>query len=108
MFRRCAAWAFGVLIVVALLNSIALVVYATAIGGASVYQENGRYFVNSHGRYTEVSAGQASWVRAHQRAVLVTHALAILVGGPLLVYAVRDRTPGTPAGPGAAPDPAGT
>jgi hypothetical protein len=106
MLRRCAAWGFGVLIVVAFLNSIAFVVYATAIGGASVYQENGRYYVNSHGRFTEISEGQASWVRAHERAVLVTGALAILVGGPLLMYAVRDRTPGRPAEPGPAPDPA--
>jgi hypothetical protein len=104
MLRRCAAWGFGVLIVVAFLNSIALAVYATAIGGASVYQENGRYFVNSYGRFTEVSEGQASWVRAHKRAVFVTHALAILVGGPLLMYAVRDRTPGRPAEPAAAPE----
>jgi hypothetical protein len=108
MLRRCAAWGFGVLIVVAFLNSVALAAYATAIGGASVYQEDGRYYVNSHGRFTEVSAGQASWVRAHKRAVFVTYVLAILVGGPLLLYAVRDRTPGRPAEPGAAPHPAGT
>jgi hypothetical protein len=57
--------------------------------------------VNSHGRFTEVSEGQASWVRAHKRAVFVTHALAILVGGPLLMYAVWDRTPRRPAAPGA-------
>ena len=95
MLRRCAAWGFGVLMAVAFLNSVAFVVYATAIGGAAVYEDGGRYYVNSHGRYTEVSEAQAGWVRGHERAVFVTAALAVLVGGPLLAHAVRAvlRTP---------------
>lgn len=93
MLRRCAAWGFGVLIALAFLNSVAFVVHATTIGGASVYREDGRLYVNSHGRYTEVTESQAARVQLHKRAVLVTFAIAILVGGPLLGYAVRDRQP---------------
>nr|WP_050780973.1 hypothetical protein [Bradyrhizobium sp. ORS 278] len=71
--------AIGVLCV---LNFVAFVVGAIALGGDAISGRSGggHYYLASHGKLTEVSAAVFTYSRWHILSVFVTHPLAMIIG----------------------------
>jgi hypothetical protein len=95
MSQRRAAITAWVLFTVAVLNFVAFAVHERVIGGSAQNgkREKGRFYLWDRGRYTEVPERRWRAMRAHEVSVMFTHPLAIFVGGPLHMYARRERGP---------------
>jgi hypothetical protein len=72
------------LILVGVVNFVAFLVIALAIGGDAISGkvEDGRYLLANNGRYTEVPRAMWNFSRAHTMSVFVTSPL-IFVGGAI-------------------------
>jgi hypothetical protein len=102
MVRRMMAWVGGVLFAIGFLNAVAFTIHAEVIGGAAVYEHEGRHYVNSHGKHTEVSAEQANRIQWHQRCsgfTSVTGILGLLMTMPAIFAQEKRWTPTTETAP---------
>ena len=65
---------------VAIVNFVAFLIGAAALGGDAVNgkSEGGRYFVADHGKLTEVSKAAFTYSRFHCYALWVTHPMAMI------------------------------